>query len=402
MPLKGKASLTVELPKKKLYFALLNNGWVRREFASQQLSKMQKTDGVSLLWENPDRTIGHPIYSNRNNIVKRFLKTDCDFLMMQDDDIIPWHNPAEMVWMDKDVVGSPAKVRQDSQQMNWVAFVEDKARNGYFAIDMASAPTNADLVPVDIVGTGLICIKRKVIEAINEAYPGVGAFTVENDEDGVCKWGTDFAFCRRARALGFDVYTTPHRICEHMKEVGLLEMNAYDDSDFYCHNNSKYGMYWSGWSIMQKDWKFIKEIIKEEGIGRVLEFGAGLSSLLMSELVEVVSYETDATATAEIEKKKTPDNKLTICTWDGKDGLGDLSGFGLVFIDGPAAGVGDGRKWAYRAAAESGVPFILTHDSGRGGELYWSREYLWKDYEVVGANGHHQTRCELWKRKEGH
>ena len=402
MPLRGQASLAVETPKKKLYFAILNTGWVRREFAWEQLPKMQKTEDVSLTWENPMHTIGHPIYSTRNNIVKRFLATNCDFLMMQDDDIIPWHNPAELVLADKDVIGCPAKVRQDDQRINWVAFVEDKARNGYFAIDMASAPTGADLVAVDIVGTGLICIKRKVLEAINEAYPGVGAFTVENDQDGVCTWGTDFAFCRRARALGFDVYTAPHRVCEHMKEVGLLEMSAYDDSDYYCHDNSKYAMCWSGWSIMQKDWRFIQEILKERGIKRVLEFGAGLSSLLISEKAEVVSYETDPAHAARVEQKKTPDNKLTIRTWDGTNSLGDLSGFDMVFIDGPPGGIGDGRKWSYKAAAESGAPFILTHDSGREGEIHWAREYLWKDYEVVGNNGLHQQKCELWKRKEGH
>ena len=379
--------------EKKLYFALLNSGWIRREFASTQLPEMNRTAGVKLVWENPEKSWGHPIYSNRNAIVQRFLKTDCDFLMMQDDDIIPWHNPAEMVWMDKDVVGSPAKVRQNGQQINWVAFIHDPARAGYYAVDMATCPSGVDLVPVDIVGTGLICIKRKVLETL-----GPGSFTVENDEFGVCKWGTDFAFCKRARAAGFDVYTTPHRVCEHMKEGGLLESTGYDDSDYFCHDNTKYGLYWGDWAIIQKDWKFIKDIFREEGVRRVAEFGTGLSSFLMSERAEVVSYETDPTAAEAMTAKITPENRLTIKVWDGK-APPDLAGFDMIFIDGPPGGVADGRKYAYEAASASGAPLILTHDSGREGEIAWAKASLWRDYEVVGTNGTHQQRCELWKKR---
>lgn len=385
--------MSKERKKSKLYFALLNSGWIRREFASTQLPEMNRTDGVELVWENPEKSWGHPIYSNRNAIVKRFLKSDCDYLMMQDDDIIPWHNPAEMVWMDKDIVGSPAKVRQNGQQINWVAFAHDPARDGYFAVDMATCPTNADLVPVDIVGTGLICIKRKVIETL-----GPGCFTVINDEDGICKWGTDFAFCKRAREAGFEVFTTPHRVCEHIKEGGLLESTGYDDSDYFCHDNSKYALYWGDWAIIQKDWRFMQAVFKEEGIKRVAEFGSGLSSLLMSEIAEVVSYETKEETKASIEGKRLPINRLEVRLWDGVTPP-ELSGFDLVFIDGPPGGVGEGRRHSYEAAAKSGAPFILTHDSGREGEIAWAREWLWKDYGVIATNGTHQQRCELWKRK---
>jgi hypothetical protein len=387
--------MTVEPGKKKLYFAILNSGWLRREFMSTQLPEMNRTEGVELVWENPEKSWGHPIYSNRNAIVQRFLRTDCDYLMMQDDDIIPWFNPAIMVWMDKDIIGSPAKVRQNGQQINWVAFVHDPKRDGYYAVDMATAP-NADLIPVDIVGTGLICIKRHVIEEMVKKFPG--PFTVINDEHGICKWGTDFAFCKRAREIGFEVYTTPHHVCEHMKEGGLLEGTGYDDSDYFCHDNTRYGLYWGDWAIIQKDWTFIKEIFQKYGIKRVAEFGSGLSSFLMSERAEVVSYETAPKEIERLAPKITPANRLEIRLWDGRSPV-ELAGFDLVFIDGPPGGVGCGRKYSYESAAKSGAKFILTHDSGREGEIGYAKEYLWKDYEVVGTNGTHQQKCELWMKK---
>jgi hypothetical protein len=71
----------------------------------------------------------------------------------------------------------------------------------------------------------------------------------------------------------------------------------------------------------------------------------------------------------------------------------------MIFIDGPPGGVADGRKYAYEAASASGTPLILTHDSGREGEIAWAKASLWRDYEVVGTNGTHQQRCELWKKR---
>lgn len=394
----GHGNLTVDRPRKKLYFALLNHGWLRREFAAQQLEEMKTTPGVEFAWENPDLTWGHPIYSNRNAIVKRFLSTDADFLMMQDNDIIPLHNPAELVWADRDVIGCPAKVRQRNNQINWVAYVEDKTREGYCAVDMAYVPSDADLLPVDVVGTGLILIKRKVLETVKSP------FTVENDEYGCLVVGTDFAFCKRAKEAGFEIFTTPHRTCEHIKEVGLNEMMGYDDCDYQCFDNSPYGMAWGNMVILQKDWRFIKDMMTTYGVKKVLEFGAGLSSLLMSESAEVVSYDTDEAWAKEIQGKAGEKNQLKIEMWDGVDKTPIPNGdgkFDMVFIDGPKnrqAG-GPGRAAAFEAAAMTGTKLILTHDSGRRDELEWAKRYLSKDYTIKATNGPHQRRCVLWEKR---
>ena len=223
----------------KLYFALLNHGWIRNEVAAHQLPQMQKTPGVELRWEQPWMTWHSPIYSNRNKIVKRFLASDCDFLMMQDDDVIPvGHNPAELVHANKDIVGCPAKVRSEGGTLDWVAYVKNEELGGYVTCNLAAAPTTADLLEVDIIGTGLIIIARRVLEDPRMR----GAFLVENDEDGICTWGTDFAFCKRARANGYQVYTTPHRICEHIKEIGFNSLSGYDDSDNPNPANAPYKM----------------------------------------------------------------------------------------------------------------------------------------------------------------
>lgn len=385
------------MPDKKLYFALLNKGWVRREFASQQLDAMRNTPGVKFVWENPILTWGHPICSNRNAIVKRFLKTDCDFLMMQDDDIIPLHNPAELVLADKDIIGSPAKVRQDNRQLNWVAFVKDSTGLGYVPCDLSKCPPGGDLIAVDVVGTGLICVRRNVLEAIKA--PFMDTF----DEDGLRELGTDFAFCERAKAKGFEVFTTPWRVCEHVKEQGFLDADGYDDSDNADLANYRYKIAWGGMAIMQNDWKFLKEVIEKYKVKRVLEFGAGLSSLLMSELVPVVSYETDDDWAKEIESRKNG-NELVISMWDGVTTplIEQRGPFDMAFIDGPPGKNEPGREHSIRSAVEAKIPLIVVHDAGRQGEIKWQIQHLRDKYHVVSKTGNHQQRSQLWEINDVH
>lgn len=378
----------------KLYFALLNKGWFRREFTTVELLDLQNTPGVKFYMEKPELTVGHPICSVRCAIVKRFLKTDCDYLMMQDDDIIPLHNPAELVYADRDIVGSPAKVRQDARQMNWVAYLEEKSLGGYVAVDFSKVPADADLIPVDVVGTGLIVIKRRVLEAL-----GPSCFMDVFGAEGNREMGTDFAFCKRAREAGFKIFTTPYRVCEHVKEVGLLDIHTYDDSDFVCLDNVKYGIPWGGYAISQKDWDFIRRQMDERGVKRVLEFGAGLSSLMMSEKAEVVTYETDAEWAAKV-KGKANGNALAMESWAGDEApalLAQRGPFDMAFVDGPRGDHPCGREFAFKAVADLGVPLVITHDSGRRDELKWANRYLRTKYDIVANNGPHQTRSQLWK-----
>jgi hypothetical protein len=339
-------------------------------------------------------TWGHPICSNRNSIVKRFLKTDCDFLMMQDDDIIPLHNPAELVHADRDIIGCPAKVRQEGGQLNWVAYVKDVTGQGYVPIDMLKCPSDADLVPVDVVGTGLICVRRNVIEAI--PAPFLDTF----DADGIRQLGTDFAFCERAREKGFEIFTTPYRVCEHVKQMGLLDIDGHDDSDNVCNDNFKYKMAWGNWAILQKDWRYIKDIIERYGVKSVLEFGLGLSSLLMSEIVPVVSYETNEKWAEEI-KSRIDGNQLSVAMWDGVTAplISQRGPFDMAFVDGPTGG-NPGREASIRAVAEAKIPLVICHDAGRHDEVLYQNRFLRKDYELVSRNGHHQSRSQLWQLKK--
>ena len=402
MKIKGKAKMQVMKKPIKVYFAILNKGWLRREIAFELLPLMRKMKGIQVHWENPNKTWDNPICSNRNKITKRFLQTDCDFLLMLDCDVIPFQNPADFVKADKDIIGFPAKVRQRNRQINWVAYVEHPTiKDGYVAVDFARVDSKVDLLKVDVIGTGCILIKRKVLEKLK------APFLNEFNEDGESAYGTDFSFCRKATKAGFEVYTAPQRRCEHMKEVGLNDISGYDDSDGRDISPARYDIPWGDFAISQNDWNFIKNIISNNGTKKVLEFGAGLSSLLMSERIEVLSYETSKEWKEEIEKKITPRNRLKIKLWDGGKIEGRTNNFDLffdydlAFVDAPLGKVngGMGRESSIRIASEV-CDKVIIHDAGRTDEMNWQNKYLKPYFKRVAQNGHHVSRCHYWIRRE--
>ena len=393
----------------RLYVAILNKGWIRREIYAV-LEKMKATPGVEVTVENLNLTFAQPIFANRNRISKRFLahKPKQDYLMMIDDDIIPLHNPAELVFAKKDIVGSPAKVRQRGRTINWVAYMKHPDVEGYFSVDFANVDDTIDLLSVDIIGTGCILIRRRVLEKLfAKAKNGWDApFTIEVSETGDSKYGTDFAFCKRAQAAGYKIYTTPQRICEHVKELGLLDIQGYDDCDGRDAIAGKYAIPWGDFAISQNDWHFINDIIEKQKIRKILEFGSGLSTLLMSEIAEVTSYETDGEWIAKVEGLARgnghPERALSIIKWDGKKEPKGIEEYDLAFVDGPKGKDigGVGRELSMKLASEH-AQRIIVHDAGRQNEQKLQAKYLRGKFRLKARNGWHAQRCQYWEKISG-
>lgn len=397
-----KRGLTAPSPV-KLYVVVLGRGWIRREM-HYVLNEMGQTKGVEVYLEHLNRSFSEPIFANRNKISKRFLGTDCHFMMQIDQDVWPiGHNPAELVFANKDIIGCPAKVRQHHRAINWVAFIKHPESEGYAPVDFSRVDDTVDLLEVDAVGTGLILIRRNVVETLWKQ--GGGPFTVVLDDDGIPDFGTDFAFCRRAKEAGFKIYTTPQRVCEHVKEVGLVDIMAYDDCDNRDPIAGKYNIPWGEWAISQKDWEFLRNIIQRNSLRTVLEFGTGLSSLMLSETVEVVSYETDPEWAKLIEEKKIAGlNKLIIKIWNGKDIPAELLNgkrYDVVFVDGPPGLVtgGVGRSVSIPLATKLSDKVII-HDAQRDEEWGLQMKYLRGVFKLTARSGYYQACCHYWVRRQ--
>ena len=126
----------------------------------------------------------------------------------------------------------------------------------------------------------------------------------------------------------------------------------------------------------------------------MLEFGSGLSSLLMAELAKVTSYEIDEEWAVKIRSKST--KNLEVKLWDGRNIESGVR-YDLVFIDGPRGG--ENREPAFQAAVKASNR-IIVHDSRRGHETSWQEKYLKCKYQLVSHNGFHINSCRYWEGKK--
>lgn len=161
------------------------------------------------------------------------------------------------------------------------------------------------------------------------------------------------------------------------------------------------GLSFGGGSLTDKDWAFIKRTIDTYKVTEVLEFGAGLSSLLMETIPTVNKIYTFESHDGWIKKiNGLSSGKIEITKWDGIKvefpPCPDCKErhFKFAFVDGPSGGAT--REWSTKYASEH-ADVIIIHDAGRNTEREWQIKYLVEKFNLVSKGGH---RCHLWKKKE--
>jgi len=157
-----------------------------------------------------------------------------------------------------------------------------------------------------------------------------------------------------------------------------------------------HGLAFGGGSLTDRDWAFISGTILKYKIKSVLEFGAGLSTLLFNDLgVKTTTFETKD---GWINKIKEIMPKCDIQLWDGRkfvmeDTKKQRVIYGLAFVDGPA---GDLARDVSTEVASMFANFVIVHDAGREWARKYQAQFLVPDFEGPFRGGH---RCHLWIRK---
>lgn len=159
---------------------------------------------------------------------------------------------------------------------------------------------------------------------------------------------------------------------------------------------SQFGVEFNTGSIHSKDWEFIEKVIDENNVKTVLEFGCGLSTLLLLRKgIKVISYDM---MQRWIDKIKTINPQCDIRLWDGMTLPDDWVGqkVDLVFLDGPSGG--KMREFSTKIASDLS-DLVLQHDAYGIDEKTWADKYL-KDKFEEPIKGGHWNIIYLWKRKK--
>jgi ADP-heptose:LPS heptosyltransferase len=158
----------------------------------------------------------------------------------------------------------------------------------------------------------------------------------------------------------------------------------------------KHGFQWGGGAVTDKDWIHMKALLEKYKTKTVLEFGAGLSTLLFGSVVdEVHTFETQPGWIKKI-KDKADETKHHFYAWDATKEFNPPSvlpkRFDFAFVDGPAGG--QNREWSTKAAAEL-ADVVIVHDAGREWERKWQTKYLEAGFEGPGKGGSERSSCQI-------
>jgi len=203
---------------KKVYLAVLTTGNIRFETARWLVNRIQEGKYDIQV----QQFFSTPVQSNRNQIVKYFLETDCEYLAMLDSDVIPNKNWLNLIEVGKDIISGLYFGWTHKKYLTPFMFKFEK--KGIFQ-DKGDKPfniaTGKGIIEVDRTGAGALIIKREVLEKIKRP------FEVVYDEDGIAQTGEDFKFFERAQKEGYKIFVDADCICNHMKTVDLAEIYKF-------------------------------------------------------------------------------------------------------------------------------------------------------------------------------
>jgi GT2 family glycosyltransferase len=194
--------------KKKIFIAVLNQGFIRTELTNI-MTQLSQDDRYVLMATYPAEK---PIANNRNTVVRKFLESDCDYLLMMDNDCPPnsIDRLIEMADYDKDIIGG---LCFGYLKEMIVPFCMKKNEEGTYNI--ADVCEGGGVMECDAIGSGNMMIARRVLENID--FP----FRNEYDKEGIKIKGLDFNFCARAKKKGYKVWCDTSLICSHWTTINL-------------------------------------------------------------------------------------------------------------------------------------------------------------------------------------
>lgn len=209
----------------KIYFAIITTGKLDFELVEWLIKQINLSNNPSCNYELSviDISVGKPLSVNANNVIKKFLASDCERLMLLDDDITPPVETIQMLFDDnKEIVGARVLFSQPhfDGPMS-CAGIFDGQNKPYRLIDTIAGLDECDPVhKVDFLGFACVMIKRKVFEKIKAPW-----FIQKFSKDGseLLK-GTDTKFCERAKTKGIKIYCDLRLLTGQKIEMNLAEV----------------------------------------------------------------------------------------------------------------------------------------------------------------------------------
>ena len=198
----------------KIMIAVLNQGWIHTKL-SETLLEVQANTKHELTFLFSDEK---PIDYNRNFIVDKFLKTDCEILFMMDSDMVIPEDILDMIKPGHDVVSAVVFTTRKGIPYP-IIMKQAKDKIGFEPMSDASDELT-EYTKVGGIGTGCIYIRRSVFEKIE-----MPCFRFEYAEDGHVKMGEDYSFSKKVQAADIKLFVATKFIVGHFKSFDIAHVS---------------------------------------------------------------------------------------------------------------------------------------------------------------------------------
>jgi len=193
----------------KVYVALpVLGGWIRHELANELIilshDRRHDLDMTGLFV-----VAARPLPCARHTIINKFLKTDADYLLMFDADVVPRGDVLDLVDLDLDIVAAACPIWRPGSTPPIV--LNATPVDGSTTV----APGSDSLIEVTQASTSAVLIARRVLEHPDLRHP----FAFQYNEDGLLAADDDITFFHKARAVGFKIWISLEHHFGHMKEM---------------------------------------------------------------------------------------------------------------------------------------------------------------------------------------
>jgi len=159
-----------------------------------------------------------PVDANRNQIVNDFLRDeDNEWLLMNDNDVVPPPDILQMVDYDKKIVSATVTIqKEDVPQPVILKQRDDDQYRGMSMEEYHEEIQDNGLVEVDGLGTGCLLIHRSVLEEMSPPW-----FSFIYADDGTLELGEDLYFAEKARQTGHKMFVSSEHTCAHFRKTDL-------------------------------------------------------------------------------------------------------------------------------------------------------------------------------------
>lgn len=143
----------------------------------------------------------------RNELVKGFLASGCEWFMTIDSDVYAPTNIVDMIDDERLVVSPDVRSMKDNEFIQTAIFIEDDKI-------VKKEVQMGTICEVEGAGTGLLVIHRSVFEKLETNW-----FRFVYDSNGDRKIGEDYEFCRKVRNAGISIWYDTRFVCGHAKTM---------------------------------------------------------------------------------------------------------------------------------------------------------------------------------------